>query len=69
MRVALQIDGSPAKLPFNSLNKFALCVVENYENNSANTVLIKGAPEKVWSFCSKIFIKGQVLKIDKGFEA
>lgn len=47
-------DGTQSKMPFNSQYKFALTVVEEETENSHFTVYVKGAPEKIWSFCSHI---------------
>jgi sodium/potassium-transporting ATPase subunit alpha len=44
-------DGSLAKMPFNSTNKYALTIVEYQTNDSNYCVFIKGAPEKIWSLC------------------
>ncbi|EAR95129.1 Na,H/K antiporter P-type ATPase alpha subunit family protein (macronuclear) [Tetrahymena thermophila SB210] len=44
-------DGADAKMPFNSSCKFALTVVEEQNENSEYCAYIKGAPEKIWTFC------------------
>lgn len=36
-------------MPFNSANKYALTIVEAPDSYSNYTVLIKGAPEKIWA--------------------
>ena len=58
-------DGSPAKMPFNSTNKYALSIVEQSTGESDYCVYIKGAPEKVWKFCSRILYEGRFKNIDK----
>lgn len=51
-------DGSQARLPFNSANKFALSIVEYETDDSHWCVMLKGAPEKVWKYCTKILMQG-----------
>jgi len=41
-------------LAFNSSNKYALSIVEYKTNNSEYCVLIKGAAEKIWTFCGSV---------------
>lgn len=52
-------DGSDAKMPFNSTNKYALSVVRQDSEHSHYTVYIKGAPEKIWKFCGRILFEGR----------
>lgn len=52
--MATCIDGSTAKMPFNSTNKYALTIVEQITDDSYYCLYIKGAPEKIWKFCGKI---------------
>ena len=42
-------------MPFNSTVKFSLCIVEDSKEYSNYTVLVKGAPEKLWSL-SKVYV-------------
>ncbi|KAL4470479.1 hypothetical protein ABPG74_012090 [Tetrahymena malaccensis] len=44
-------EGADAKMPFNSSFKFALTVVEEKTDKSEYCAYIKGAPEKIWTFC------------------
>ncbi len=53
-KTAVCKDGSIAKMPFNSTNKYALTIVEQETDDSFYCLYIKGAPEKVWKFCAKI---------------
>jgi sodium/potassium-transporting ATPase subunit alpha len=41
-------------MPFNSIEKFALTIVELKTPNSDYCVYIKGAPEKIWNMCSEV---------------
>jgi sodium/potassium-transporting ATPase subunit alpha len=52
-------------MPFNSTNKYALSIVEQPTSDSDYCVYIKGAPEKIWKFCSKILNEGRFKNIDK----
>jgi len=51
-------DGGLAKMPFNSTNKYALSIVETKTDDSEYCIYIKGAPEKIWKFCSSLLIEG-----------
>jgi sodium/potassium-transporting ATPase subunit alpha len=62
-------DGSLAKMPFNSTNKYALTVLEYPTPDSQYCVYIKGAPEKVWTLCSKVLVEGRNKDITKDVEA
>jgi sodium/potassium-transporting ATPase subunit alpha len=52
-------DGSPAKMPFNSTNKYSLCIINWETNDSHFCVYIKGAPEKLWTFCNYLLVEGR----------
>ncbi|EAR95708.2 Na,H/K antiporter P-type ATPase alpha subunit family protein (macronuclear) [Tetrahymena thermophila SB210] len=43
-----------ARMPFNSTEKYALTIVELPTKDSDYCVYIKGAPEKIWKFCTKV---------------
>jgi sodium/potassium-transporting ATPase subunit alpha len=58
-------DKSFAKMPFNSTNKYALSIVEQPTSDSDYCVYIKGAPEKIWKFCTRILYEGRFKNIDK----
>ena len=53
--IALE-NGTLAKMPFNSTNKFALNICEYATSDSDYCLFIKGAPEKIWSYCSQICV-------------
>ena len=57
-------DGSEAKMPFNSTNKFALNIVKYKNGGSNHCLLLKGAPERVWNRCSHILHKGNIEVMD-----
>ncbi|KAL4501125.1 hypothetical protein ABPG73_013863 [Tetrahymena malaccensis] len=48
--------GQPARMPFNSTVKFALTIVEQKTSDSDYCIYMKGAPEKVWLYCSHILV-------------
>jgi sodium/potassium-transporting ATPase subunit alpha len=52
-------------MPFNSTNKYALSIVEQPTSDSDYCVYIKGAPEKIWKFCTRILYEGRFKNIDK----
>ena len=54
----LKVNGVDARVPFNSTNKFALSIVQYQKPGSEYCLLIKGAPERIWKFCSSIEIDG-----------
>jgi sodium/potassium-transporting ATPase subunit alpha len=60
-------------MPFNSTNKYALSIVKNEGPDHHYVIYIKGAPEKIWKFCSKTLFEGRHKPIDaeekKKFEA
>ncbi len=45
---------------FNSTNKYALYICEYPTNNSEYCLFIKGAPEKIWKFSTRILVNGVV---------
>lgn len=52
-------------MPFNSTNKFALSIIEYEKEDSHYCVLMKGAPEKIWKFCSHILVNGRYEPINE----
>jgi sodium/potassium-transporting ATPase subunit alpha len=66
-------DGSESKMPFNSTNKYALSIVKSEGPDHHYVAYIKGAPEKIWKFCSRTLYEGKYKQIDaeekKKFEA
>lgn len=46
-------------MPFNSSFKFALTIVEEKTSDSDYCVYMKGAPEKIWSYCQSLYVKGE----------
>lgn len=46
-------------MPYNSMNKYSLCVVAWETDESQYCVYIKGAPEKIWAFCEYILVEGK----------
>lgn len=52
-------DGSEAKMPFNSTNKYALSIIEQEGPDHHYVSYIKGAPEKVWKYCGRVLHEGK----------
>jgi sodium/potassium-transporting ATPase subunit alpha len=51
-------------MPFNSTNKYSLCIVNWEAYDSYYCVYIKGAPEKLWTFCNYLLVEGRNKPID-----
>ncbi|KAL4483686.1 hypothetical protein ABPG73_002428 [Tetrahymena malaccensis] len=64
-RVAKNPDGTYGKMPFNSQVKFALTIIEEQTQDSDYTVYIKGAPEKIWSYCSSVIVNGRPSQLNE----
>ncbi|KAL4447136.1 hypothetical protein ABPG74_013988 [Tetrahymena malaccensis] len=64
-KVVRNSDGTQAKMPFNSSVKFALTIVEEKSNNSNYCIYIKGAPEKIWAYCSSVFVSSKTDSINQ----
>lgn len=66
-------DGSEAKMPFNSTNKYALSIVKQEGPGYHYVCYIKGAPEKIWKYCGRILFEGKHKTVDgddrKNFDA
>ena len=68
-------DGKPERIsceiPFNSTNKYHVMIRDMKENveeapeRRNKMIIFKGAPEKVWSRCSRILVKGEAKEIDE----
>lgn len=71
MRLAQPIvvrNGMKVEIPFNSTNKFALCICEacdeNIEGHQGEMLLLmKGAPERVWARCTSYMKDGLTKQI------
>ncbi|KAL4461657.1 hypothetical protein ABPG72_007592 [Tetrahymena utriculariae] len=50
-----------ARMPFNSTEKFALTIVQYKTLTSDYCVYVKGAPEKIWKFCSHVLEGDQIV--------
>jgi sodium/potassium-transporting ATPase subunit alpha len=62
-------NGSPkiGEIPFNSTNKYQVSVhLPNAETECPRMLVMKGAPERIWTICSQIIVEGKV--INKGLE-
>ena len=47
-------------MPFNSSNKYAFIIVQYETSDSHYCLFTKGAPERIWGLCDKIYNKGIV---------
>lgn len=45
-------------MPFNSTNKYAFLIVKWETENSHFCLLSKGAPERIWGLCDKVYDQG-----------
>jgi len=59
------VNGTECRVAFNSTNKFALSIVEYPTPNSHYCMLIKGAPERIWAYCTHIAINGKEERIEQ----
>eukprot|EP01017_Pseudomicrothorax_dubius_P041509 TRINITY_DN664_c0_g1_i2.p1 TRINITY_DN664_c0_g1~~TRINITY_DN664_c0_g1_i2.p1 ORF type:complete len:1181 (-),score=249.42 TRINITY_DN664_c0_g1_i2:124-3630(-) len=62
--IKINDDHSESKIPFNSTNKFAIYIVEYPTDNSEYCLFIKGAPERIWKMCNKIYSQGRINEIN-----
>ena len=46
------------RMPFNSNNKYAFLIVEEETHDSHYCLYTKGAPERIWGLCDKIYNEG-----------
>ena len=53
-----------AEIPFNADNKFQLSINES-EDGSGYLIVMKGAPELIWSKCSKLRMNGEEISVSK----
>jgi sodium/potassium-transporting ATPase subunit alpha len=55
------------EIPFNSTNKYQVSVhLPNGKTDCSRLLVMKGAPERIWSKCSKIIVNGE--EVQKGLE-
>jgi sodium/potassium-transporting ATPase subunit alpha len=47
-------------MPFNSTNKYAFLIVEYERDDSHYCIFTKGAPERIWGLCDKVYYKGKM---------
>ena len=47
-------------MPFNSTNKYAFLIVKYETDDSHFCLFTKGAPERIWGLCSKVYNKGNL---------
>jgi sodium/potassium-transporting ATPase subunit alpha len=63
-------EGKNIEIPFNSTNKYAVCICEPTENNPEDhkgeyLLLMKGAPERVWDRCNRYLKDGTESRISR----
>lgn len=57
-KVLRDSENKPTRMPFNSTNKYAFVLVEYETPTSHYCLFSKGAPEKIWTLCDKVYNKG-----------
>ncbi|EAR94958.2 Na,H/K antiporter P-type ATPase alpha subunit family protein (macronuclear) [Tetrahymena thermophila SB210] len=67
-KIVKNSDDTQSRMPFSSQHKFALTVVEEESENSYYAVYMKGAPEKIWSYCSTVYSNNQLNEIDNQWQ-
>ncbi len=55
------------EIPFNSTNKWQLSIHDTHGTKKKHLLVIKGAPERILTKCSKALINGRKIIIDDGF--
>jgi sodium/potassium-transporting ATPase subunit alpha len=58
--VVRDLEHKPLRMPFNSTNKYAFVIVEYETPDSHYCLFTKGAPERIWGLCDKIYSKGKI---------
>ncbi|XP_006895523.1 PREDICTED: sodium/potassium-transporting ATPase subunit alpha-4 [Elephantulus edwardii] len=53
-----------AEIPFNSTNKYQMSIHLMENNPNAHMLLMKGAPERIFEFCSSFLLNGQEYPMD-----
>lgn len=53
------MDGNYARMPFNSTEKYALCITKQKQGDSNYTLFLKGAPEKLWKYSTCLLSQGK----------
>lgn len=66
--VKMEKDDREAKIPFNSAIKYAYSI--NSINNNPNQYgcFTKGAPEKIWGFCTHVLVDGRPVPKNENWE-
>ncbi|EDL39029.1 mCG142116 [Mus musculus] len=54
-----------AEIPFNSTNKYQMSIHLLEDNSEAHVLLMKGAPERIFDFCSSFLLNGQEYPMDE----
>lgn len=60
-----EVTNINCEIPFNSFKKYNLIIRDLAADKSDNSfmVIMKGAPERIWGRCSKIYVNGEVREI------
>ncbi|CAK77664.1 unnamed protein product (macronuclear) [Paramecium tetraurelia] len=67
-QVAEGKDNQLARKPFNSTNKYAIVIIEQDLDDSYYCLLTKGAPERVWKMCNRIYNQGKIEEINEDWD-
>jgi len=57
-------------MPFNSTNKYAFIIVNSEKDDpeSYYTLYTKGAPERIWDLCDRVYKNGEPVAKDEHWE-
>jgi sodium/potassium-transporting ATPase subunit alpha len=50
-------------MPFNSVNKYAFVIVAEETADSFFCLYTKGAPERIWGLCDKVYKNGKKITL------
>lgn len=67
-KILKQPGNKQAITMFNSFDKYQLAIIECNQRYSYYTMLFKGAPEVLWSYCSTILVGGEKVPINEQIE-
>lgn len=61
-------DERECRVPFNSAYKYAYSINSVNRNPDQFAVFTKGAPEKIWDFCTHVLVNGQPVPKNEQWE-
>jgi len=59
--VKMTKDDRECRIPFNSTIKYSLSINSINKNPNQYGIFTKGAPEKVWAFCTHVLVNGRAV--------